>query len=397
MKKIIVLLLMFNAMAVFASDARTEGLGGFAPIFIDDSQIFLNPALAYKFPNFATLELGRYVAGATTQQSGYGVLRANDYIYIGAGVLREKDDFDNISYDDLIGLHTPTNDFDAMVSLLLGRISIGFGTHLAGWKHYTKSTDTTSTTEHTQKTSVMAFTLGTALESEDLLIDAAFEMRMNSYLNEQVEDDDHMTSKIDGGLGLSFNSRAFLPLGGFKLVPAIGFNMFGYTPILEYQDSTEKGAKHSLMMISTTVGANIPVFGEGWVAPGVGFMYGSEKQESDDETNTQTGIVFPQVSLSGEVPLTKWADARFGYRRWFGSLKQEDKTDNTTQTSTIPINEQTQFMPPDQISVGLGIKLADGKITIDGTIGEQFIHEGGYIISGIEDNLFGTASLCVNF
>jgi len=54
-------------------------------------------------------------------------------------------------------------------------------------------------------------------------------------------------------------------------------------------------------------------------------------------------------------------------------------------------------MEPELISLGVGLRLFDGKVTIDASIEESTFIDGTYILSGIEGPLFGKVSIGINY
>jgi len=378
-------LLLLAASLALATNARVASLGGEMPFYLDDTQIFRDPSLMAKFPNKATLELGDL---DLSNQSAYGVLNFMQSFYLGAGFLRTKDDFE---YIELPGdLSQPANDLDILLGASFGQLSLGLGTHFAGFSLETEE----GSNQTTEKTNVMAFDFGGSYTADEMLIDGGLEIRLNSYLDETIADDVRYADESDGGMGMSFFGRGFIPMSSFKFVPAFNFDMFSYTPQEVTGDSTTEGAKYSRMQLGFMLGGNIPVFETGWIAPGIGFHYITSKTDGDSWSSTTSYMIFPEVYLGGELPITKWFDARIGYHRYFGGVSEEYKTGDTTNTTSSGLVENDQ---PDQITVGAGLKLAGGKILIDGCIGEDIIHEGGYIISGMQHNLFATVSMGIQF
>ncbi len=391
MKKALCVVLAAFVAASFANDARVASLGGVQFFYLDESHAIQNPALLPTFANRAVLELGTYSEMGLVGQSGYGFVSLGESFSLGAALLRHNDNFDEIISHYLPAtLQRPQNDFDLLLSLSLGDLALGLGTHFAGWSYKTTSGDD----ETTRKTRAMAFTLGGAYTSGDFLGEANFQLRLNSYKDEDVLGSATSSEESEGGTGLSLNMRAFAPMGDAKLVPSLGFSMFSYTPKTVSGSTTTEGNKYSSMGFFLRCGLNIPVLEEGWVAPGLGVAYVSTKDEGESTTTTQTLTYLPELYLGAEIPVKDWLVARAAYRRAFGSFKT--KTSNGTETTETQTLADVGLQP-DQISIGVGLKLADGAVSIDGFVGENFIHEGGYVVSGIADNLFTMVSTTFSF
>jgi len=391
MKKCMVCaLLLLIAGLLFGSDARTGALGGSMPYYLDDVQVLTNPALMPVFGNCGVLELGSYPS--LSGQSAYGMVGVTENIYVGAALLRNKDNFDIIESMTPLpsDLEAPQNDIDVMIGMALGELSVGFGAHIAGWSYDWEMGDS----KMDWKTNAMAFTVGGAYIYDEMLVDGNLALTMNSYKRENSNGSTTTGTESEGGMSIGMSARAHLPMNSFKIVPAFSFETFSCGYDVDDGSTVTDGPDISTMNINVLVGANIPVFDDGWIAPGLGFRYFTTKWESGSNTENTTLMVMPEVYVGGEFPVKDWIVARMGYKRFFGTYKEKTHT-TEDEIETWPIYDQGY--EPDMITVGVGIKLLDGAISIDGTVGENFIHQGGWLVSGIQDNLFGNVSLGVGF
>lgn len=391
-RRCLIVILLLSLDLAIAGDARTQALGGRdLPYFLDDSQILENPALMAKFNSRAALEL------STATQNGYGLLKIGDMILIGAAILRPNSDFDEGYFSLPATIQLPNNNLSILAGVKLDNIAFGIGVHTAGWSEYSKVVTGGTDVIDDRSSGAIGINAGSTYSLDEMLVDAAFRIRINSFKSEYKVGTSTTANQLDGGTSVKFSARAFMPIGNFKFVPAAEFNTisFGYKTINGSTSTVYDNT--SAMSLGAGIGAQIPILGDGWIAPGAMFEYSSSKTEPDDTTkNTMSMMILPKLSLSAEVPALKWLTLRAGIVRSFGTVSGKSQINNTivSESSESYWSYTTQ---PDLVSLGTGLKLFDERLTIDGTVHYRLLISGPYTLSGVTRDLFTQVTATFQF
>ncbi len=391
------IMLLVVISPVFATDARVGAVMGASPYIIDETRVFQNPSLIKFFSNRAVLELGKYRPDALpTGQSGYAFFPITGSIFFGAGVLRKEDEFYLMGMGDdgechyyipnpvpPAGLTPPNNEIDLILATDVGDIALGLGIHMAR-KYWKRETDSN---EELKKTSALGIKIGAScVKDDEMLFEGNVRIGMNSYKHETAT----FVQESDGGMSISLGARAYLPMGEATLIPRVGFSTFSYKDKIDAKEIFNA----SLMTLTVGAGLKLNALG-GWVLPAVEINYrNGEKKEEDSKEYTLTALTLPHLVLASEFPATDWLVVRVGVNRFYGTQTQKEITEGeitTTQDVT------SCFLQPDMLTLGAGVVLFDGILIIDGTVGDDLLHKGGYIFSGEKGSIFGKVSLGVNF
>jgi len=384
-----------------ATDTRVISLGGPVPYIYDEINVFGNPGLMSNFSKRVVLELGSHTSGimslpttsgVTSTQNGYAFLPLmGDKFYIGVAGLRHMDDFDNIELPS--DLEAPDNSVDLLFSGLLGDLGIGLGIHRAS--NFEKNEQTSPQLTTTKKTSATGITVGAAMNTdEEPIFDAALNVTMNSFKDE-TKSSTTTSRESEGGTSISLYARSFLSLGESKLVPALEFWTFSYKDISKNDGTTTTNSENSQMEFRVGTGLMLNVLG-GFIMPGARIVYAKSKTETSDQTEEQTALVLPELYLGIEVPVKDYLSIRCGYRRAFGRFNTKVTPESGGEIKTSQ-DWASAGMEPELISLGVGLRLFDGKVTIDASIEENTFIDGTYILSGIEGPLFGKVSIGINY
>ena len=390
------IMLLVVISPVFATDARVGAVMGASPYIIDEVRVFQNPSLIKFFSNRAVLELGMYRRDALpTNQSGYAFFHITGSIYFGAGVLRKEDEFYLMGMGDggechyyipnpvpPAGLTLPNNEIDLILATDMGGIALGLGVHMAR-KYWKRETDSN---EELKKTSALGIKIGASyVKDDEMLFEGNVRIGMNSYKHETAT----FVQESDGGISISLDARTYLPMGEATLIPRVAFSTFSYKDMINDNETFNA----SLMTLTVGAGLKVNALG-GWVLPAVEINYRNGEKKEDSVEYTLTALTLPHLVLASEFPATDWLVVRVGVNRFYGTQTQKETTDGeitTTQDVT------SCFLQPDMLTLGAGVVLFDGTLTIDGTVGDDLLHKGGYIFSGEKGSIFGRVSLGVNF
>jgi hypothetical protein len=242
--------------------------------------------------------------------------------------------------------------------------------------------------------------------------------------------------KTKGGNRIELGARAFWEVAeNFQIVPLVGFSsesisldyMLSYDSTYHetedysppyydttiYYDTTYstitsvKTGDYKMSHITIGLGGNLKL-DKGMVAGGLNLT----RYKTTDETDTtstyeSTSWYMPGFNLGVEYELTKWLTARVGMEKWFGRYesKYESKHDydqwyppsHYTGYDRGNGNYKDRFSNDLEDFIGLGVGFKFSKFKVDATFGENTLFEGGYILSGKQNNMFGTLSATFEF
>ncbi len=394
---VVVLVMCLCAGALFASEARIEGLGKTNTFFRDVVEIYSNPALLYDYVNCVEGEFGSYAGSPVNSWAGMN-LKLTEGVNLGLAVQREEGEVEGISDLDLY----PQNGVNLLFNYKLESLSLGLGIYKSGNKEHSKSVndegDVTSESEIT--TGVLGIRLGGAFTTaEDALFEGAFSLNMNSYKHEMTTGDEVATDELDGGLALALGLRAFMPMfgEGIDFVPALGFKTFSYKS--KYTNSANPdldftSGSISDMYLSLSLGLNYEIDGA-LVAGGVSFDYLTSKDESDTaRTVTTTYLHLPRFNLGVEKELSERFTGRFGVQKILGSYTRKDeRTTGRYDETSGPASDDIY----DENFISAGLSANFGSLVIDTALETDALFNGSYIFSGVPTSLNYKLSVTYTF
>jgi len=221
---VVVAILLLFVSGLFASEARLDGLAGGGWYLLDESDVFFNPAWVGfdEYRGSVLLELGTY-NGVTDPTGQYGHVNfgVGDMLTLGFAFNRVEGEVGDIIAGS--GLPAPRNGLDLMGGLNLGNLNLGIGVYKSGAKDYAKDLDAdTTVSESTKKTGVLGVHLGTVLNfGERNILDAGFNLRFNSYKDEDVASGTTETDEIDGGMAIDLGVRSFYYINDVALARTV--------------------------------------------------------------------------------------------------------------------------------------------------------------------------------
>ncbi len=384
--------------ALFATEARIEGLGKTNVFFRDVTEIYYNPALLYNHVNSVEGEFGTYTGSAPMDSWAGFNHQLTEAIYWGIAAQRKEGEIGHLSGLELY----PHNGLNILLNYKMEALSFGLGLYKSGNKSLEKSVneegDVVSETE--TSVGVLGFRVGGVFETyNESVFEGAVAINMNSYKNEQTVGDETETNELDGGLGIDLKLRGFMPMfgEGTKFVPAFSLNTFSYKSKYENSanpDLNTTSGSISDMSMSLSAGLNHEVYGA-MIAGGLSFDYITHKDESDTtRTITKTEIHLPRVNLGVEKELSDHFTGRFGLQKIMGTITTKDEDSDGAYDEVTSIAAEDVY---DENFISAGLSAVFGDLSIDMALETDALFNGGYIFSGVPASLNYKLSVLYTF
>jgi len=403
--------------AIPSGTARFEALG--SNPFIKDAAIDINrnPAWGGIYRNYAFGDIGRFSSTNGDKDSAY-VLRdqyAGVNFRLGnqwsGGLVVNKNEGEifggdiRATYENL-GIKAPIVPIKLLLAVTTGKLNVGFAPYFARWSAKFQE-DTIEgkggIVSLDNSSSIFGGTVGIlSLMKSTSWIEGAIDVKSNKYESKRTDSTAVITFENTGGLEMDVFFRGWLKSGSSSvhIVPYINFSMFSFdptrTPVLVGSATDE----HSKWSILGGIGINLPVAGDGMLGAGLSGGYVQDKTTTTSGSTGSsseakfTSLILPQFNVGLEWNLTDWLQGRVGFARAVVDQKSEF-TSTGTATSSIEFSELIATDPNQTITLGLGWQV--DRFSIDGLVGERFFQTGPHILSGKENDLFGTLSVSYNF
>lgn len=424
---ILVVSLVFadDGRAISGGTARHISLGGgpLNPFLLDASRLHINPALAGKYTEFVWGDIGYVIPdwplGSGTSQYvganfGFGmgisggiiINKREGLLYtIDADPARDPISYVNTNY--ALGMGRPLSPIEIFGSYSLDALNVGLSFTMAGWS--SKDVNSTRTIEKSSR--VTGFKAGATYDlGEGNLVDGAVLFRLNSASYEYTPVSGTAGKlELDGGNEMGFNGRFIWNYNdNWSFLPIVRFYTYNYGPKITpapVSPIPNPPVDLTFTEMEFGVGTNYKA-NKVLIAGGISFQTVKSETEdksvantTDNYTYTQTD--FPKVNFGVEYTIADWLIARAGYFRRIGSdeTKSDVTVGGTTTSSTVTESKEVAWygdpnnLTANQQAFTLGVGLHFDGFSFDGTIGEGFLLQGPYILSGQTNNLFGMLSM----
>jgi hypothetical protein len=117
---------------------------------------------------------------------------------------------------------------------------------------------------------------------------------------------------------------------------------------------------------------------------------------------TRTWLDLPKINAGFEFFITSWLVGRAGYTKRISSQTTRVEAPAPGAPTESTISQEPGFLPSfglsaseQTVSLGLGILIE--RFAINGYLAEQSLMEGPYVLSGVQQSLFGIVSLSYHF
>jgi hypothetical protein len=382
-------LILALATPAWATESRVECLGGVGDFLIDEVNVDIYPHLAVYYGNLVTGELGAYQA--TPADSGRAIA-----LSLGSGEEPNTGVF-RVAFRRTLDAPPPVVDMlrDCDLRDLPGPVlqlsyAKAFEFTSLGWQlewawDAEKYDNHASGYEHSY--GLLGGTMGAGFKlAEEDVLDMAFSVRRYFCSYESS------TREIKDSRNFSFGGRIrlFHPLSEkTTVVPVLAIDRVGAGR--EFLTNTRDEINHSFTTWLLGIGFLLPLYEDVTVVlGGLASLERERRKEIRDtpepEAEDTDRIVFPQVVAGVETELRHWLIARLGGRWTTVHHSYEESPDGLEIRG-----HESEF----QLDLGLGISLGD--LVIDGRLSNDFLFTGSYLLSGTQENPFGSLSFTYSF
>jgi len=418
------------ASAAFATNARVESMGENADYFMDDVNIWKNPADANLYPNYLLGELGQMNGrGDSTGYSGlarynrdpmkpwFGAVFAKSFApdgsnsgrypqFVIGGALNREDEW--LAYLPT-SVQIKTNNLQSPAGISYSTYNLtnfpvkfdgilGFADangNLYGLKTYLAYSDSTSGTREVQ-TVLNTYTVGVNLPfgtQYSLEADATL-----GFLSAEVKDKDTMGSQprhYKSGMSPSVGADARLfvdarPLP-IMIVPAISFR-------------NVNAPDRTLTNFRVGSGANVSL-DRGFFWLGVDYFYSTDEVFATDasystvsDSVTSTTITDNGLRVSFGIERNIWTDwfvIRVGGQKII-NFRKVNGTAAIPSYSTMSTNPDINANDKDLVNFGFGLNIED-KLKIDAVVAKDILYTGGNLFGGPVDHVLSRISASYSF
>jgi hypothetical protein len=430
--------------------ARMLALGGSPSnfYFIDYTDIFFNPAHLRKFTNRALLELGSGFSNGSEYSANnqqYGATFAmgdialglvvgkcegpmfadNSYGYQSGGFFRGcdymKSALDSYLQNLLIQSSLePLTPIQILCAFPMGDMSVGVALYRSTWSRDDDGTGSVSLGRRCSASlSQLGLKGGILLPlNSSLLLDVSGGIQMNSasseYSNKNSDATLASSSFSATGYEVTLLGRMFYSLTApITIVPLVRFEMFSYEP-----EVTSTPLSNFLFPLPNTyskkefeIGVGLQSRWErGLAVVGMSVQYISLKNEATNNigsgpemtTYSRTWLDLPKINAGIEFQITSWLIGRAGYFKRISTQRTRVEPPASSPPTESVLSSEPGFLPSfgltaaDQtVSLGLGF-LVD-RFALNGYLADQILGTGSYLLSGIQQSLFGVVSLSYYF
>jgi hypothetical protein len=431
-------------------NARMLALGG-SPVnyyLLDYTNIFINPAYLKKYTNLAMIELGSGFGNgsgftANNQQFGstltlgdmtFGLVVGrregpmfveNSYGYQSGGSFSAcdymKSALDTYLQNLLVQSSLePLTPLQVLTAFKIGEISVGFALYQSSWSRNDDGTGSVSLGRTCSATLSQYGIKGGVLYplNSTMLIDLAGCLRLNrasaDYSNKNTGAPLAASSFSANGYEMSVTGRMFYELTpSMSLVPLARVEMFFYEPevsstplsnfLLPFPNSYSKWEYE--------LGAGIQSRWERGIAVvGVSVQYISLKNDAVNNVGlipqttkyNRTWFDLPKINAGVEFSITPWLIGRAGYTKRISTQRTHVEAPSPAPPTESVISLEPGFLPsfglaPADQTLSLGLGIFVDRFTFNAYLAEQVVGTGTYLLSGIEQSLFGVVSLSYQY
>jgi hypothetical protein len=424
-------------------------LGG-SPInyyLLDYTNIFINPAHLKTYPRLAMIEIGSGFgnsSGYTANNQNYGatftlgevtlglvagrregpMFAENSYGYQNGGSFFACDYMKSALDTYLQNLAVqassePLTPLQLLAAFKLGDLSAGLALYYSSWSRDDNGTGSVSLGRTCSANLSQYGIKGGVLYPLDssTLLDLSGCFRLNrasaDYSNKNTGAPLSASSFSANGYEMSLTARMF-----YELTPSISFiplaraGMFFYEP-----EVSSTPLSNYLLPLPNSYSKWEYEFGigiqsrweQGIAVLGVSIQYISLKNDAVNIVGliqqtteySRTWFDFPKINAGVEFSITTWLIGRAGYTKRISSqrtLVESPSAPTTESTISVEPGFLPSFglTPADQtLSLGLGIIIH--RFTFNAYLAEQVLGTGSYLLSGIEQSLFGVVSLSYQY
>jgi hypothetical protein len=439
-----------STAAIQGGYARTLALGGGPSNYYlnDYTDIYINPAYIRQYSNLVSVELGTGFSngsGFSSTNQFYGASFALESVTLGLTVgKREGPMFSENSYGYQTGGYYSACDYmkSALDSYLqnilvqsssepltplqfiagftLGQASIGVALYESSWS---REDDGTGTVSQGRKCSAALSQFGIKAGvlsplNETTALDLAGCFRLNNASSDYSDKNSNApvveSSFSAAGYELSLIGRVFHKISPkLSIVPIARAEYFSYEP-----EVTSKPQSNYLLPLPNSyskweceLGAGLQSRWEnGLAVMGLSIQYISLRNDVESFNGTvhqttrytRSWLDLPKINAGVEYSAVQWLLLRAGFFKRISVQRTRIEPPFTAPAVESSISVEPGFVPSFGLSsseqaISLGVGIVLGQFAFNGYLAEQMLTKGIYLLSGVQQNIFGIVSLNYRF
>jgi hypothetical protein len=439
-----------TTVAIQGGYARILALGG-GPTnyFLNDyTDIYFNPAYIEQYANLVCVELGTGFSsgsGFSTTNQFYGASFALEKVTLGLTVgKREGPMFSENSYGYQTGGYYSACDYmkSALDSYLqnilvqsssepltplqlfagftLGNMSIGIALYESNWS---REDDGTGTVSQGRKCSAALNQYGIKAGvlyplNETTTLDLAGSFRLNDASSDYSDNNTNApiteSSFSAAGYELSLIGRAFYKISPkLSIVPIARAEYFFYDPEVNSkpQSNLLLPLPNSYSKWEFELGAGVQSRWEnGLAVMGLSIQYITLKNDAGSYNGTihqttrytRSWFDLPKINAGVEYSATKWLLLRAGFFKRISTQRTRIEPPSPLPPIESKVTVEPGFVPSfgfssSEQALSLGIGIVIDQFVLNGYLAEQMLGKGIYLLSGVQQNIFGIVSLNYHF
>ena len=436
--------------AIQGGYARTLALGGGpANYFLNDyTDLYINPAYIGQYSNLVSVELGTGFSsgsGFSTTNQFYGASFALEKVTLGLTVgKREGPMFSENSYGYQTGGYysacdymksaldsylqnilvqsssEPLTPLQLIAGFTLGNASIGIALYESAWS---REDDGTGTVSQGRKCSAALSQYGIKAGvlyplNEITTLDLAGCFRLNHASSDYSDNNTNApiveSSFSATGYELSLVGRVFHKISPkLSIVPIARAELFFYDP-----EVTSKPQSNYLLPLPNSyskweceLGAGLQSRWEnGLAVMGLSIQYITLKNDvvsyngiiHQTTRYTRSWFDLPKINAGVEYAAVKWLLLRAGFFKRISMQRTRIEPPSPLPSIESNITVEPGFVPSFGLSsseqaVSLGVGIVINQFVLNGYLAEQMLGKGIYLLSGMQQNIFGVVSLNYHF
>jgi len=245
------------------------------------------------------------------------------------------------------------------------------------------------------------------------MLDLALCLRLNRAASEYSNNNSGApltaSSFSANGYEVSFFGRMFHELSPkVSLVPIVRVEMFYYEPEVSSTPFSNQlfPLPNTFVKREYELGLGLQSrWGRSTSVLGVSIQYISLKNDAANNGGskyTRTWFDLPKINAGVEFSITSWLIGRAGYFKRFSTQTTYIEPLSPMPPTETAVSIEPGFLPSFGLTaaeqtLSLGIGIIIDRFAFNGYLAEQMIGTGSYLLSGVQQSLFGVVSLSCHF
>jgi hypothetical protein len=439
-----------TTVAIQGGYARTLALGGSPTNYFltDYTDIYINPAYIEQYSNLVCLELGTGFSsgsGFSANNQFYGAIYALEKVTLGLTVgKREGPMFSENSYGYQSGgyfsacdymksaldsylqnilvqsSNEPLTPLQLIAGFSVGDVSLGIALYESNWSREDDGTGTVSLgrkcSAALSQYGIKAGVLYPFTEASTLDLAGCFRLNYasSSYSDNNTNAPITESSFSASGYELSIVGRLFYKISPrLSIVPLGRAELFFYKPEVNSKPQSNYliPLPNSYSKWECELGAGLQSRWENGLAViGLSVQYIALKNDAVNYNGTihqttrysRSWFDLPKINAGVEYSIVKWLLLRGGFFKRISTQRTRIEAPSPLPPIESDVTMEPGFIPSFGLSsseqtLSLGVGIVIDHFVLNGYLAEQVLGKGIYLISGMQQNLFGVVSLNYHF